>query len=172
MLRLPRCATVITEDVDVQLFFELLGNLNVNDYENLQQFLQKFRGVKFSVSGISESIVISGNDARSSAEFEEFSVDLWKQYYIQEDVFQLGILEDKSPIEGLFIGRQTGKVFVCAQADDFSQQKVVCIGDTLRNFIWAGPTQPVTYHSGSCILDGCYGCFDPIIRDRVLRFKH
>ena len=99
MLRLPRCATVITEDVDVQLFFELLGNLNVNDYENLQQFLQKFRGVKFSVSGISESIVISGNDARSSAEFEEFSVDLWKQYYIQEDVFQLGILEDKSPIE-------------------------------------------------------------------------
>ena len=102
MLRLPRCATVITEDVDVQLFFELLGNLNVNDYENLQQFLQKFRGVKFSVSGISESIVISGNDARSSAEFEEFSVDLWKQYYIQEDVFQLGILEDKSPIEVIY----------------------------------------------------------------------
>ena len=99
MLRLPRCATVVTEDIDVQTFFDLLANLNVNDCENLQQFLKKFRGVKFCVSGISESIVITGNDARSSAEFEEFSVDLWKEYYIQEDVYQLGILEDKSPIE-------------------------------------------------------------------------
>ena len=99
MLRLPRSASVVTEDVDVQTFFDLLANLNVNDHENLQQFLKQFQGIKFSVSGISESIVITGNDARSSADFEEFSVDLWKEYYIQEDVFQLGILEDKSPIE-------------------------------------------------------------------------
>lgn len=75
-------------------------------------------------------------------------------------------------LQGLFIGKNTGKVYICAQADDFSQQKVVCIGDNLHNFIWVGPTPPVEYHSGSCILDGCYGCFDPVIRDRLLHFKH
>ena len=99
MLRLPRCATVLSEDVDVQNFFDLLANLKVNDKDALRQFVDKFRGVKFRVSGISECIAITGNDSHSSADFEEFSIDLWKEYYIQEDVYQLGILEDKSPIE-------------------------------------------------------------------------
>eukprot|EP00795_Rhopilema_esculentum_P013099 gene13099-3886_t len=171
MFHLPRCASVLTDDVDVQKFFRMLSSLDVNSKESLQPFLEKFGGVKFRVSGVSESVAITGNDSQSSPDFEQFSIDLWKEYYIQEDVYQLGILEDKSPLEGLFIGKHSGKVYICAQADDFSQQKVICIGDNLHNFIWVGPTPPVEYHSGSCILDGCYGCFDPVIRDRVLRFK-
>ena len=99
MLRLPRCASVNTDDIDVQAFFSKLADLNVNDNACLQDFLEKFRGVKFRIAGISESIVVTGNDSTNSADFEQFSIDLWKEYYIQEDVYQIGILEDKSPIE-------------------------------------------------------------------------
>lgn len=99
MLRLPRCASVNSEDIDVQTFFAMLADLNVNDSACLERFLEKFRGINFRVAGLSESIVITGNESATSQEFEQFSIDLWKEYYIQEDVYQLGILEDKSPIE-------------------------------------------------------------------------
>ena len=99
MFHLPRCASVVTDDVDVQKFFRMLSSLDVNSKESLEPFLEKFGGVKFRVSGISESVAITGNDSQSSPDFEQFSIDLWKEYYIQEDVYQLGILEDKSPLE-------------------------------------------------------------------------
>ena len=99
MFHLPRCAALIDEDVDAQKFFRQLANIDLKNQDGLQTFLEKFRGVKFRVSGISERIMITGSPTDASAEFEQFSLDLWKQYYIQEDVYQLGILEDKSPLE-------------------------------------------------------------------------
>ena len=99
MFHLPRCASLINEDVDAQKFFRQLANLDLKNEDSLQSFLEKFRGVKFRVSGISERIMITGSPTDASAEFEQFSLDLWKQYYVQEDVYQLGILEDKSPLE-------------------------------------------------------------------------
>ena len=32
-------------------------------------------------------------------EFEQFSVDLWRDLYIQEEIVQIGFLEDKQPVE-------------------------------------------------------------------------
>eukprot|EP00794_Sanderia_malayensis_P016788 gene16788-18483_t len=172
MYHLPRCASILSDEVDAKTFFDSLSSLDVKKSEDLRPFLEKYKGVRFSVSGISEKIMITGNDPSDVANFEQFALDLWKDYYTQEDVYQLAILEDKSPVEGLFIGLNSGKVFTCAQADDFSQQKVVCIGDNLYNFIWVGPTPPIELHSGSCLLNGCYGCIEPVIRDRVFGIKH
>ncbi len=99
MYHQPRCASILSDDVDAQAFFEMLSHLNVTNEDSVEVFLGKFRGCKFRVAGISESILITGNDPSRLADFEQFALDLWKQYYIQEDVYQLGILEDKSPLE-------------------------------------------------------------------------
>ena len=72
--------------------------------------------------------------------------------------------------QGLFIGAESGRVYLCGPADDFSQQKVFCVAANLHKLIWRGPQQPVEYKS-SCFFDGCYGCFDPVVRHRLFRFK-
>ena len=73
-------------------------------------------------------------------------------------------------LQGLFIGENSGRVYICGQADDFSQQKCVCVAPSLHQLIWKGPEQPIQYKP-ACMKNGCYGCFDPVMRNRLFRFK-
>ena len=116
MYHLPRCASVLSDEIDAETFFKELSNIDVKKDETLSSFLGSFRGTRFRVAGISESILITGGDASALADFEQFSLDLWKQYYIQEDVYQLGILEDKSPLEVAY-----GLLFITTENDQLYQ---------------------------------------------------
>ena len=95
---LPRCAEVLSESVNAKEFFENLSKLKVNKEDEFRDFLHRYQRTRFRVSGLSDNISITERD-KDSPVFEEFNLDLWKQYYIQEDVKQVAILEDKSPVE-------------------------------------------------------------------------
>lgn len=171
-MSLPRYAMVLeegTKKVDNAVFFQALSQLDARDPSILQEFMDNYRNVKIKVIGLSDCLRFHERIS-DSPEFDQFAVDLWREFYIQEDIIQIAFLEDKEPIEGLFIGASSGRVYLCGQADDFSQQKVLCMAANLHKLIWRGPQQPVTYKSG-CMLDSCYGCFDPVVRHRMFRFK-
>jgi len=156
-------------NVDDVTFFQALSQLDARDPTILQEFMDVYRYVKVKISGISDCISFH-EKTEDSPDFEEFSVDLWKEFYIQEGIIQIGVLEDKEPTEGLFVGANSGRVYICGQADDFSQQKCVCVAPSLYQLIWKGPEQPVQYKP-ACMSNGCYGCFDPVMRHRLFRFK-
>ena len=66
------------------------------------------------------------------------------------------------------MGVDTGNVYICQEADDYSEQKIKCIADSLEKFVEFGPQKLLEYKSPKCLFDNCYGCFDPFIRDRVM----
>jgi len=174
MVTLPRYAMLLDDEmddrkVDNAIFFQALSQLDARDPLILHEFMESYRDVRIKVVGLSDNLRFHER-CDEAPEFEQFSVDLWRDLYIQEDIVQIGFLEDKQPVEGLFIGSTSGRVYVCGQADDFSQQKVHCMSGDLYKLIWRGPQQPIQYKS-SCMFEGCYGCFDPFVRHRLFRFK-
>lgn len=109
-MSLPRYAIVITDDsnqndpcggvmeVDDVSFFQALSQLDARDPNILQGFMDTYRFVKIKVSGLSDCISFH-EQTQDCPDFEQFSVDLWKEFYIQEGIIQIGVLEDKEPSE-------------------------------------------------------------------------
>lgn len=109
-MTLPRYAIVISDDsnqndqyggvmeVDNVSFFQALSQLDARDPNILQSFMDTYRFVKVKVSGLSDCISFH-EQTQDRPDFEQFSVDLWKEFYIQEGIIQIGVLEDKEPSE-------------------------------------------------------------------------
>lgn len=70
--------------------------------------------------------------------------------------------------QGLFVGKSTGKLFVCKESDDYQEQHITCVGYSMEHFLTVGPQRLLEYNKPQCMFDNCYGCFDPLIKDRVL----
>ena len=116
-MTLPRYAVVVSDDsnqndpyggggvmeVDDVSFFQALSQLDARDPNILQGFMDTYRFVKIKVSGLSECISFH-EQTQDRPDFEQFSVDLWKEFYIQEGIIQIGVLEDKEPSEVSLIG--------------------------------------------------------------------
>ena len=113
-MTLPRYAIVLNNDsnqndhcinhgggvleVDDVSFFQALSQLDARDPNILQRFMDTYRFVKVKVSGLSDCISFH-EPTENFPDFEQFSVDLWKEFYIQEGIIQIGVLEDKEPTE-------------------------------------------------------------------------
>lgn len=158
----------LDDENDKDVFFSRLARLDANNFRELKNFLDNYKLRKLQVSGLSSEFVIVGRD--ESAVFDDYVLDVWRKYYIEEEVVQIGIIQAKLPLplEGLFVGKNTGKVYICQEADDYQEQKISCVARSLEQFVTCGPQAPLEYRSAQCILDNCYGCFDPRIKDRVV----
>lgn len=80
---------------DKDLFFSRLARLNVNNFTELSNFLGDYKLRKLQISGFSSEFVIIGRD--ESAVFDDYVVDVWRKYYIEEEVVQIGIIQAKLP---------------------------------------------------------------------------
>ena len=76
---------------DKERFFSRLRKLNVNSESELASFLDDYKYRKVIVSGFNRDLVIVGRSA--STVFDDFTLQVWKKYYIDEDVVQIGILQ-------------------------------------------------------------------------------
>lgn len=104
-MSLPRYAVILNNEerhVDDAAFFQALSQLDARDPNILRQFMDSYRGVKVKILGLSECVQFQER-LDESPEFEQFSVDLWREFYIQEDIIQIGFLEDKQPFEVIII---------------------------------------------------------------------
>ena len=108
-MSLPRYAIVVNDDnnqnssctpveVDSVSFFQALSQLDARDDNILQRFMETYRFVKIKIAGLSDCISFH-EQTEAFPDFEQFSVDLWKEFYIQEGIIQIGVLEDKEPTE-------------------------------------------------------------------------
>ncbi|XP_031562661.1 uncharacterized protein LOC116298379 [Actinia tenebrosa] len=156
------------KDINREDFFKRLSNLDVNDYQNLSGFLEDFKFKKLSINGLNRVIIFAGREA--TALFDDFTLEIWKKHYINEDVAQIAILQGSLPfpLEGLFVGKTTGKVYVCQESDDYQEQNITCVGYSMEHFLTVGPQKLLEYSKPQCMFENCYGCFDPLIKDRVL----
>ena len=102
---LPRYTIVLNNDekakpVDNGAFFQALSQLDARDSNILKEFMDNYRDVRVKVLGVSECVRFHERIS-DSPEFEQFSVDIWKEFYIQEDIIQIGFLEHTEPFEVL-----------------------------------------------------------------------
>ena len=100
-MSLPRFAIVLDDQSkhsDDVSFFQAVSQLDARDPNILMEFMEAHRNVRIKVLGLSECIRFH-ESFDESPDFEQFSVDLWKEFYIQEGIIQIGVLEDKEPSE-------------------------------------------------------------------------
>ena len=71
-------------------------------------------------------------------------------------------------LQGVFVGKTSGRVYVCQECDDYQEQCIVCIAYSVEHFLVRGPQKLLQYNKPQCLFENCYGCFDPLIKDRVL----
>ena len=83
------------KDIDREEFFKRLSKLDVNDDQNLTGFLEAFKFKKLSINGLNRVIIFAGREA--TALFDDFTLEIWKKYYINEDVVQIAILQGNLP---------------------------------------------------------------------------
>ena len=76
--------------------------------------------------------------------------------------------QDFFSFQGVFVGKSSGRVYVCQECDDYQEQCIVCIAYSLEHFLVRGPQKLLQYNKPQCLFENCYGCFDPLIKDRVL----
>lgn len=76
---------------DKERFFTRLRKLDVNNENELTSFLNDYKYRKVIVSGFNRDLVIVGRN--ESTVFDDFTLQVWKKYYIEEDVAQIGILQ-------------------------------------------------------------------------------
>lgn len=57
---------------------------------------------------------------------------------------------------------------MCKESDDYQEQHITCVGYSMEHFLTIGPQRLLVYNKPQCMFDNCYGCFDPLIKDRVL----
>lgn len=81
----------LADPTDKERFFARLRKLNVNNESELVSFLDDYKYRKLIVSGFNRDLVIVGRN--ESTVFEDFTLQVWKKYYIDEDVVQIGILQ-------------------------------------------------------------------------------
>ncbi|KAK3754600.1 hypothetical protein QZH41_019965, partial [Actinostola sp. cb2023] len=154
--------------IDRDEFYKRLIKLDVNDEQCLSGFLNDYKYKKLSVKGLNRDLIFAGREA--TALFDDFTLEIWKKYYINEDVVQIAILQGNLPfpLEGLFVGRTSGKLYVCQESDDYQEQRITCMGYSMEHFLTVGPQRLLEYNKPQCMFENCYGCFDPLIKDRVL----
>lgn len=100
-MSLPRYAILLEDEkksYDDATFFQALSQLDARDSNILQEFMDNYRNAKIKVFGLSECLRFHER-VDHSPEFEQFSIDLWREFYIQEDFIQIAVLDDKEPIE-------------------------------------------------------------------------
>ena len=107
MMTLPRYASVLEtsesqKHIDNVAFFQSISQLDVCNESSFHNFMRSYRNVCIKVVGVSDAIRFC-DIIPDSPEFDQFSVDLWKQYYIQEGIVQVALLEDKQPLEVMFL---------------------------------------------------------------------
>ena len=87
---------LLASDLDVSPdLFNRLARLDVlNDWE-LSKFLEEFKYRRLNVSfkDSERELLIAGKDVEEMAVFDDFMLDVWKKYYIEEDVAQIGIFQ-------------------------------------------------------------------------------
>ena len=81
----------LADPADKERFFARLRKLNVNNPNELDSFLDDYKYRKLIVTGFNRDLVIVGRN--ESTVFEDFTLQVWKKYYIEEDVVQIGILQ-------------------------------------------------------------------------------
>ena len=81
----------LADPTDKERFFARLRKLNVNNESDLASFLDEFKYRKLVVSGFNRDLVIVGRN--ESTVFDDFTLQVWKKYYIDEDVAQIGVLQ-------------------------------------------------------------------------------
>lgn len=167
-LQLISNAFQLVDPNDKERFFTRLRKLDVNNENELTSFLNDYKYRKVIVSGFNRDLVIVGRN--ESTVFDDFTLQVWKKYYIDEDVVQIGILQGtlSFPVEGVFVGKTSGRVYVCQECDDYQEQCIVCIAYSVEHFLVRGPQKLLQYNKPQCLFENCYGCFDPLIKDRVL----
>ena len=85
----------LDDENDKDVFFSRLARLDVNNFPELKSFLGNYKLRKLQVSGLSSEFVIVGRD--ESAVFDDYVLDVWRKYYIEEEVVQIGIIQAKLP---------------------------------------------------------------------------
>ena len=83
------------QDIDRDEFFRRLIQLDVNDEQGLSGFLSDYKFKKLSVKGLNRDLIFAGREA--TALFEDFTLEIWRKYYINEDVVQIAILQGTLP---------------------------------------------------------------------------
>lgn len=81
----------LADPADKERFFARLRKLNVNNPSELDSFLDDYKYRKLIVAGFNRDLVMVGRN--ESTVFEDFTLQVWKKYYIEEDVVQIGILQ-------------------------------------------------------------------------------
>ena len=81
----------LADPTDKEQFFSRLRKLDVNNESALAAFLNDYKYRKLVVSGFNRDLVIVGRN--ESTVFDEFTLQVWKKYYIEEDVVQIGVLQ-------------------------------------------------------------------------------
>lgn len=111
-LQLISNAFQLVDPNDKERFFTRLRKLDVNNENELTSFLNDYKYRKVIVSGFNRDLVIVGRN--ESTVFDDFTLQVWKKYYIDEDVMQIGILQGtlSFPVEVrlLFKGNRVYKV--------------------------------------------------------------
>ena len=111
-LQLISNAFQLVDPNDKERFFTRLRKLDVNNENELTSFLNDYKYRKVIVSGFNRDLVIVGRN--ESTVFDDFTLQVWKKYYIDEDVVQIGILQGtlSFPVEVrlLFKGNRVYKV--------------------------------------------------------------
>lgn len=100
-MSLPRYAILLADDkksYDDATFFQALSQLDARDSNILQEFMDNYRNAKIKVFGLSDCLRFHER-VDHAPEFEQFSIDLWREFYIQENFIQIAVLDDKEPIE-------------------------------------------------------------------------
>ena len=114
-LQLISNAFQLVDPSDKERFFTRLRKLDVNNENELTSFLNDYKYRKVIVSGFNRDLVIVGRN--ESTVFDDFTLQVWKKYYIDEDVVQIGILQGtlSFPVEVrlLFKGNRVYKVTIC-----------------------------------------------------------
>lgn len=90
-LQLISNAFQLVDPNDKERFFTRLRKLDVNNENELTSFLNDYKYRKVIVSGFNRDLVIVGRN--ESTVFDDFTLQVWKKYYIDEDVVQIGILQ-------------------------------------------------------------------------------
>lgn len=81
----------LADPTDKERFFARLRKLDVNIESELASFLDEYKYRKLVVSGFNRDLVIVGRN--ESTVFDDFTLQVWKKYYIDEDVVQIGLLQ-------------------------------------------------------------------------------
>ena len=81
----------LADPTDKEQFFSRLRQLDVNNEIELAAFLNDYKYRKLVVSGFNRDLVIVGRN--ESTVFDDFTLQVWKKYYIEEDVVQIGVLQ-------------------------------------------------------------------------------